>query len=52
MGTQDWLHGPGVYKLGLVMSQRVEIIAIYLMIDLYQPSKTARGRADITIGTG
>jgi len=27
-GVQDWPHGLGAYKLGLVMGQHVEIIAI------------------------
>jgi len=29
MGVHDCMHGPGAYKLGLVMGQRVDIMAIY-----------------------
>ena len=29
MGYQDCVHGPRAYKLGLVMGQHIDIIAVY-----------------------
>jgi len=33
-GVQDWPHGPGAYKLGLVMGQHDEIIEKYRDTDI------------------
>jgi len=30
----EWTHGPGAYKLGLVMGQHVDVIAIYSDTDI------------------
>ena len=49
MGTQDWTHGPGAYKLGLVMGQHVEIIAIYHNIDIVVHFWVQQLRVDVLV---
>jgi len=42
-GVHDWPHGPDAYKLGLVIGQNVDIIAIYRSHRYYRafPGPTA-----------